>query len=137
MAIKFLVPVARINLKDCERMAAVFAQDHCESRQAGQLYSAGRNGSAAIRKRILDTLNLFFKAQRQTESKALAAVPGGIARSGDGSGDCESCPSPGDRRDCDRDGYHAMRSGAATDRGSAPSTGSFGGANRKGAKNKC
>src|SRR5512146_3582616 len=40
VAMKFLVPVARINLEDCERMAAVFAQYHCESRQAGQLYAA-------------------------------------------------------------------------------------------------
>jgi ParB family transcriptional regulator, chromosome partitioning protein len=72
VAMKFLVPVARINLEDCERMAAVFAQHHCESRQAGQLYAAWRNGSAAIRKRILDAPDLFFKTQRQTESKAQA-----------------------------------------------------------------
>lgn len=72
VAMKFLVPVARINLEDCERMAAVFAQHHCESRQAGQLYTAWRNGSAAIRKRILDAPDLFFKTQRQTESKAPA-----------------------------------------------------------------
>jgi hypothetical protein len=70
VAMKFLVPVARINLEDCERMAAVFAQHHCESRQAGQLYAAWRHGSAAIRKRILDAPDLFFKTQRQTEAKA-------------------------------------------------------------------
>ena len=72
VAMKFLVPVARINLEDCERMAAVFAQYHCESRQAGQLYAAWRNGSAAIRKRILDAPDLFFKTQRQAEPKAQA-----------------------------------------------------------------
>lgn len=72
VAMKFLVPVARINLEDCERMAAVFAQHHCESRQAGQLYTAWRNGSSAIRKRILDAPDLFFKTQRQTESKPQA-----------------------------------------------------------------
>jgi ParB family transcriptional regulator, chromosome partitioning protein len=77
VAMKFLVPVARINLEDCERMAAVFAQHHCESREAGQLYAAWRNGSAAIRKRILDAPDLFFKTQRQAEPKAPAA--GGIA----------------------------------------------------------
>jgi hypothetical protein len=69
---KYLVPVARINLEDCERMAAVFAQYHCESRQAGQLYAAWRNGSAAIRKRILDSPDLFFKTQLQAEPKAQA-----------------------------------------------------------------
>jgi ParB family chromosome partitioning protein len=72
VAMKFLVPVARINLEDCQRMAAAFAQHHCESRAAGQLYAAWRNGSAAIRKRILDAPDLFFKAQRQTEPKAPA-----------------------------------------------------------------
>ena len=72
VAMKFLVPGARINLEDCERMAAIFAQYHCESRQAGQLYAAWRNGSAAIRKRILDVPDLFFKTQRQAEPKAQA-----------------------------------------------------------------
>ena len=37
---KYLVPVARINLEDCERMAAAFAQYHCDTKQAGQLYAA-------------------------------------------------------------------------------------------------
>lgn len=62
---------------------------------------------------------------------------GVVARSGNGSGDCEPRSSPlcgcsghGDER-------HAMRSGAAAGRASAPSTGSFGGANRKGARSTC
>jgi hypothetical protein len=55
-------------------MAAIFAQRHCDSRQAGQLYAAWRDGSAAIRKRILESPDLFLKTQRQAESKA-AAVP--------------------------------------------------------------
>ena len=64
-AMKFLVPVARQSLKDCQRMAAIFAEHHCGSREAGQLYAAWRQGSAAIRKRILDDPALFFKTQRQ------------------------------------------------------------------------
>jgi len=139
VAMKFLVPVARINLEDCERMASVFAQHHCESRQAGQLYAAWRNGSAAIRKRILDAPDLFFKTQRQTEEKAQAAAGyhGVVARSGDGGGDCEPRSSPAGRRGGDGDGCYAMRSGAAAGRASAPSTGSFGGANGKGARSTC
>jgi len=70
LAMKFLVPVARIGLDDCQRMAAVFIQHHCDTRQAGQLYAAWRDGSPAIRKRILDQPELFFKAQRQVEPKA-------------------------------------------------------------------
>jgi ParB family chromosome partitioning protein len=64
-AMKFLVPVARQSLKDCQRMAAIFAEHHCDTREAGQLYAAWRGGSAAIRKRILDDPALFFKTQRQ------------------------------------------------------------------------
>src|SRR5207248_561781 len=59
LAMKFLVPVARINLEDCGRMAAVFAQHHCETRQAGQLYAAWRGGSPMIRQRLLDEPALF------------------------------------------------------------------------------
>src|SRR6202040_705013 len=71
-AMKFLVPVARQSLEDCQRMAAIFAQRHCDSREAGQLYGAWRRGSPAIRKRILDDPELFFKAQRQAQGKAPA-----------------------------------------------------------------
>jgi hypothetical protein len=70
VAMKFLVPVARIHLQDCERMAAVFAPHRCQSRPAGQLYAAWRQGSASIRQRILEAPDLFFKAQRQTAAKA-------------------------------------------------------------------
>jgi ParB family transcriptional regulator, chromosome partitioning protein len=65
VAMKILVPVARQSLEDCQRMAVILAEYHCETREAGQLYAAWRRGSPAIRKRILDEPNLFFKAQRQ------------------------------------------------------------------------
>jgi ParB family transcriptional regulator, chromosome partitioning protein len=70
VALKFLVPVARQSLEDCQRMAAIFAHHHCDTREAGQLYAAWRKGSPAIRKRILDDPELFFKAQRQAQEKA-------------------------------------------------------------------
>src|SRR3954452_22669637 len=50
-------------------MAAILAQHHCDTREAGQLYAAWRRGSPAIRKRILDDPELFFKAQRQVQEK--------------------------------------------------------------------
>ncbi len=65
VAMKFLVPVARQSPEDCQRMAVIFAQHHCDTRQAGQLYAAWRRGSPAIRKRLLDEPEMFFKAQRQ------------------------------------------------------------------------
>jgi ParB family transcriptional regulator, chromosome partitioning protein len=70
VAMKVLVPVARQNLEDCQRMAAVFAGHRCDTREAGQLYAAWRRGSAVIRKRILDDPALFFKTQRQAQEKA-------------------------------------------------------------------
>jgi ParB family transcriptional regulator, chromosome partitioning protein len=69
VAMKFLVPVARQSLEDCQRMAAIFAEHHCNTRQAGQLYAAWRKGAPAIRKRILDDPGLFFKTQRQAQEK--------------------------------------------------------------------
>jgi hypothetical protein len=69
VGMKFLVPVARQSLEDCQRMAAIFAEHHCDTRQAGQLYAAWRKGSPA-RKRILDDPELFFKTQRQAQAKA-------------------------------------------------------------------
>jgi ParB family transcriptional regulator, chromosome partitioning protein len=69
VAMKCLVPAARINLEDCERMAAIFVEHHCDTREAGELYTAWRKGSAVIRKRILDSPELFFKTQRHAEVK--------------------------------------------------------------------
>ena len=80
VALKFLVPVARQSLQDCQRMAAIFAQHHCDTREAGQLYAAWRKGSPAIRKRILDDPELFFKTQRQAQEKAPAGVGAELLR---------------------------------------------------------
>ena len=102
VALKFLVPVARQSLEDCQRMAAIFAQHHCDTREAGQLYAAWRKGSPAIRKRILDDPELFFKTQRQAQEKA----PGRdrrrtVTRSGNGGGDREPrAAAAGGRRCC-------------------------------------
>jgi ParB/RepB/Spo0J family partition protein len=80
VALKFLVPVARQSLGDCQRMATIFAQHHCETREAGQLYAAWRKGSPAIRKRILDDPELFFKTQRQAQEKASAGAGAELLR---------------------------------------------------------
>src|SRR5215470_1418377 len=68
VAMKFLLPVARQSLEDSQRMAAIFAEHHCDMGEAGQLYVAWRHGSAAIRQRILDDPALFFKTQRQEKA---------------------------------------------------------------------
>lgn len=74
VAMKFLAPAARKSLEDCQRMAAIFAEHHCDTREAGLLYAAWRRGSAAIRQRILDDPALFFKTQRQETTRAKPAA---------------------------------------------------------------
>jgi ParB family chromosome partitioning protein len=65
VAMKYLVPVTRVNLDHCDRMAAAFVQHRCDTRQAGQLYTAWREGSRVARERILSEPELFLKTQRQ------------------------------------------------------------------------
>jgi ParB family chromosome partitioning protein len=77
VAMKYLVPVARISLEDCQRLATAFAQHHCDTREAGQLYAAWRDASRPVRERLLASPELFFKTQRRappaetTQSAAL------------------------------------------------------------------
>jgi ParB/RepB/Spo0J family partition protein len=80
VAMKFLVPVARQSLEDCQRMAASFAEHHCDTREAGQLYAAWRKGSPAVRKRILDDPELFFKTQRHAQEMASAGTAAELLR---------------------------------------------------------
>jgi ParB/RepB/Spo0J family partition protein len=80
VAMKFLVPAARVSVEDCQRMAAIFAQHHCATREAGQLYAAWRKGSPAIRKRVLDEPELFFKMQRQAPEKTPATPDAELLR---------------------------------------------------------
>jgi len=70
LAMKYLVPVARISVEDCERMAAAFATHRWSTREAGQLYTAWREGSRLVRERILAAPELFLKTQRQPPAPA-------------------------------------------------------------------
>jgi ParB family transcriptional regulator, chromosome partitioning protein len=74
LAMKYLVPMARVNVEDCRRMAAAFIQHHCDTRQAGQLYAAWLDGSRVVRERILAEPELFLKTQRQAPVAKPAAV---------------------------------------------------------------
>jgi ParB/RepB/Spo0J family partition protein len=80
VALKYLVPVARQTLEDCQRMAAIFAERHSDTREAGQMYTAWRRSSPAMRKRILDAPELFFKTQRQAREKAPAGAGAELIR---------------------------------------------------------
>src|SRR3954470_22370496 len=70
VAMKYLVPIARLSVEDCDRMAAAFARQRCDARQAGQLYDAWRQGSRTVRERILSQPELFLKTQRQPPAPA-------------------------------------------------------------------
>lgn len=74
VAMKYLVPVARVNIDDCTRMAAAFVAHHCDTRQAAQLYTAWSKGTRAVRERILAEPELFLKTQRQAPAAKPAAV---------------------------------------------------------------
>ena len=80
VAMKFLVPVARVSLEDCERMAAVFARHRGDTRQAGQLYAAWRDASPLVRQRLLDQPELFFKAQPPAEPQPSTAGAAALQR---------------------------------------------------------
>jgi ParB family transcriptional regulator, chromosome partitioning protein len=74
IAMKYLVPVARVSADDCERMAAAFVKYRCDTRQAAQLYTAWREGSRVVRERILTEPELFLKTQRQSQTAKPAAA---------------------------------------------------------------
>jgi ParB family chromosome partitioning protein len=69
-AMEYLVPMARVNIEHCERMAAALVQHRCDTRQAGQLYAAWRKGSRVVRERLLAAPELFLKTQRQAPAAA-------------------------------------------------------------------
>ena len=74
VAMKYLVPVARISADDRERMAAAFMKHRCDTRQAAQLYTAWREGSRVVRDRILAEPELFLKTQRQPHATKPASL---------------------------------------------------------------
>lgn len=73
VAMKYLVPVARASLEDCQQMAAAFARHKFTSRQAGQLYAAWREASPRVRQRLLEQPQLFLKVQQEVEPPAAAS----------------------------------------------------------------
>jgi ParB/RepB/Spo0J family partition protein len=78
LAMKYLVPVARVGLEDGVRMASALVQQHCNTREAGQLYAAWREGSRVVRECVLAEPELFSKTQRQVP--ASRPVAAGVER---------------------------------------------------------
>jgi ParB family chromosome partitioning protein len=63
LAMRYLVPAARIDLEHCRRMAAAFAEQPWTTRQAGEFYQAWQRAGATVRERILASPKLFRKTQ--------------------------------------------------------------------------
>jgi ParB/RepB/Spo0J family partition protein len=66
-AMKYLVPLARAKREDCEVLSEVIAKHHLTSREVGDLYKAWRDGSREVRRRVLESPELFLRAQRELE----------------------------------------------------------------------
>ena len=130
LAMKYLVPMARVNLEDCARMAAAFVQHGCDTRQAGQLYAAWREGSRMVRERILAEPELFLKTQRRPPATRPAAA--GLERDLEMGGCHPASRRPTARRSPAGDGWPRSGTSATPDGKRASGTGADGGANRKG-----
>src|ERR1700739_4326709 len=70
VAMKVLVPIARLRLDNCERMAGRLPRDRITSRQSGQLYTAWLQSRASVRQRILENPLLFLKAEQAAQPPA-------------------------------------------------------------------
>jgi ParB family transcriptional regulator, chromosome partitioning protein len=76
VAMKFLVPAARVSLEDCRRLADGFAAHRFNTREAEELYAAWRDASPCVRRRVLEEPKLFLKAQREAGGQQTTASAG-------------------------------------------------------------
>ncbi len=66
-AMKYLVPLSRAKREDCEVLSEAIAKHQLTSREVGDLYRAWRDGSLDVRRRVLESPELFLRAQRELE----------------------------------------------------------------------
>ncbi len=62
-AAKYLVPLARANAAQCERLARATAKHHLSSRQFGELYAGWRDGDETVRERLVENPLLYLRAR--------------------------------------------------------------------------
>lgn len=74
-AMKYLVPLARANAEDCERLAEAVAPEHPTSRQMAALYTAYWNGNAAARRLVVDNPALVLRASDAAQQDGPGATP--------------------------------------------------------------
>ena len=68
-AMKYLVPIARCNRYDCERLAEEIAHSQFSIQEVGILYTAWRNGLPSVRQRVIADPKLFLRARREIEQE--------------------------------------------------------------------
>ena len=64
-AMKYLVPLARANRRDCERLLAALGETRLSVRDVGALYAGYRRADPAGRARLLADPHLFLRACRE------------------------------------------------------------------------
>jgi ParB/RepB/Spo0J family partition protein len=68
-AMKYLVPMARVKRRDCERMAEAIVRNQFSTREVEMLYAAWRKGPVSIRERVVAEPNLFLRAREEIEQE--------------------------------------------------------------------
>lgn len=71
-AAKYLVPLARANAADCERLCEAVAPERPTSRQLALLYAAYRSGGARARELVVNAPAVVLRAQEEAGRQALA-----------------------------------------------------------------
>lgn len=73
-AMKALVPLAKASREDCERLARAIVDQRLKltTRQLERLWAGWRDGSAAVRERLLKDPGLFLRSQRELEQRQSA-----------------------------------------------------------------
>lgn len=75
-AMKSLLPLARANRSDCEKLCEGLGETRLSSRQLGVLYTAWRGAEASLRERIVTAPLLFLKAKEAVSPE----LPVGMGR---------------------------------------------------------
>ena len=71
-AMRYLVPIARANRGQCERLLAQLGDTRVTDRELGALYAAWKRADRAGRQRIVDEPRLFLKAWAATQAERVA-----------------------------------------------------------------
>src|SRR5260370_24462474 len=75
---RYLVPMPRRRGEACEAVSEPMAKHHARSREVGDLYKAWRDGSRDVRRRVLESPELFLRARREVEESPVQVRPGKV-----------------------------------------------------------